>query len=139
MKTYDFKEVAVIIGGRIMSGFDEGDDVIMIGFDNDHWTTQVGADGEVTRSKGNNHTGTLTIKLKQTSESNDILNGFYQSDRLANSGKFPILIKDNSGSSLYIAEEAWIKKAPGAGFGANAGAREWVISIANLVANTGGN
>lgn len=139
MKTYDFKSVAVIIGGRIMSGFAEGDDAIQIGFDNNHWSTQVGADGEVTRSKGNNNTGTLKIKLQQTSESNDVLSAFYQSDRLANSGKFPLMVKDNSGTSLYVAEDAWIEKVADSSFGANAGDREWTIKIANLVATLGGN
>lgn len=138
MKTYDFKSVAVIVGGRIISGFAEGD-AIGVERDTDAWTEQVGAEGEVTRSKSNNKMGKITLRLQQASESNDVLMGLYAADQLSNAGVFPVLIKDNSGRQLHAAEQAWIKKLPAAPLGQESAAREWIIVTDALEMFVGGN
>ena len=138
-KTYDYNQVAVIIGGVQATGMAEGDDVVMVEMDADAWNLTVGADGESTRSKSNNNAGTFKIKLMQTSDMNDILSSYYQADKLSNNGKFPVMIKDNSGRSLHMAEQAWVQKLPAAGYGANAKEREWVIRTGELVNTVGGN
>jgi hypothetical protein len=99
----------------------------------------VGADGEATRSKSNNNAATVTLRLMQTSDMNDILTSYYQADKLANNGKFPLMIKDNSGRSLHVAEQAWVQKLPAVNYGAEAGPREWVIRTGELVSTVGGN
>jgi hypothetical protein len=138
VKTYDFKSVAVIFGGRLLTGFAEGD-AVTVEHDEDMYTTTNGADGEVTRSRSNNNMGTITLRFMQTADANDILNGFVQADLNSNSGIQPILIKDNSGRSLHAAEKAWIQKQPAAGYGAEASEREWVIRCGQLVSTFGGN
>lgn len=139
MKTYDFKKVAVIIGGRQMTGFADGDDVVSCGRDEDAWTMSIGADGEGTRSKSNNKAGKLKIKLKAASESNSILDGFALSDELANGGLIPFMVKDNSGASLHAAEQAYIVKRPEATHGAEESDREWILQTDNLAMFEGGN
>jgi hypothetical protein len=139
LKTYDYNQVAVIIGGSQVSGLAEGDDVVSVEQDADAWNLTVGADGESTRSKSNNNSGTVTLKLMQTSDMNDILSSYYQADKLSNAGKFPVMIKDNSGRTLHMAEQAWVQKLPTSSFGANAGEREWVIRTGELVSTIGGN
>lgn len=136
--TYDFKEVSVILNGNILTGFIEGD-AIEVAPDEDDWSLQVGADGESTRSKRNNNSATVTIRLMQTAASNDVLNALYQADKLSSTGKAAMLIKDNSGRSIHAAEEAWIQKAPTASYGNEAGSREWVLRTHNLVSTFGGN
>ena len=139
MKTYDFKQVAVIIGGRQITGFAEGDDAVTVERDEDMWSMQVGADGEATRSKSNNRAGKITLKLKAASESNAILDGFALSDELANGGLVPALIKDNSGESLHSAEQAYIVKRPAVTLGDEESDREWVLQTDNLIMHEGGN
>lgn len=139
LKTYDFRQVSVIVGGRIMAGFAEGDDSVMVERNEDAWSLKVGADGEATRSKSNNKSGKVTLKLQQTSESNAILSAFAKADELSNSGAVPVLIKDNSGLSLHAAEQAWVIKMPSSGFGAESGEREWVLESDNMEMFEGGN
>lgn len=138
LKTYDFKQVAVIIGGRIITGFADGD-AVQVERNEDAWSLQVGAEGEATRSKSNNRSGKITLSLQQASESNAILSGFAKADELSNSGLVPVLVKDNSGNSLYGAEQAWIVKSPAAALGMESGNREWVIETDNLQVFEGGN
>lgn len=137
--TYDFKQVACILGGQILTGFAEGDDAIKVEYDNEEFGLTVGADGEATRSKSNNRSATVTLKFQKTSPSNDILNGFLQADRLSNGGIQPFACKDNNGREVHAAESMWIQKAPPASHGANAGTMEWVLRTSFMVSTFGGN
>jgi hypothetical protein len=138
-KNYDFKKVDVIVGGRQMAGWADGDDAISIEFDANLWETTVGAAGEVTRSKTNNLTATIKLKLQSTSDSNDILNGFYLSDLLSNAGSEPFLMKDQSGREICAAESCWVEKPPQIQHGQKVGVREWTLKTDRLVVTYGGN
>lgn len=139
MKTYDFKQVACVVGANLISGYAEGDDSIMIEKLSESWTMSIGADGESTRSKTNNNGARITLKLNKSSDSNDILNGFYQADKLSNGGLFPFLVKDNNGRELHLAEQCFIEKAPDPKFGSAAGEREWILLTGELTDFHGGN
>ncbi len=138
VKTYDPKQVIVIVDGSQMSGFAEGT-FVKVGRHEDAWSLQIGADGEGTRSKSNNKSGTITFTLMQSSDSNVILSALAQLDELSNAGAVAVMVKDNSGSSLYVAEQAWIKKVADSEFGKEAGHREWVLETNILICNVGGN
>lgn len=139
VKTYDFKEVSCILGANQITGFEDSDDAVKVEPQSNLFNTTVGADGEATRSKTNNFSAKVTLKLLKTSSANDILNQFYQADRLSNSGVFPFLLKDNNGVELHTAEKMWIEKAPAANRGTNAGINEWVLMTHFMVSNYGGN
>lgn len=138
LKTYDFKQVAVIVGGSLITGFAEGD-AITVEHDEDDWSLQVGAEGDATRSKSNNKAGKITLRLQQASESNLILDGYRKADLLSNAGTLPVMVKDGSGNSLHTAEQAWIVKPPSAGFGMESADREWVIQTHELISIEAGN
>lgn len=137
-KTYNPKKVAIICGGFEMRGLADGT-FVTVALNEDQWSLQMGTDGEGTRSKSNNYSAQVTVSLMQSSDSNQVLQAFWNSDRLSDGGVFPLLIKDNSGRSLYAAEQAWIKKQPDAELSREASAREWVIETDNLVPFEGGN
>lgn len=139
MKTYDFKQVACIVGKDIITGFAEGDDAISIEFLQEDWQLTIGADGEGTRAKSNNHGARVTLKLMQTSDANDLMNAYYQSDKLSNSGLFPFLLKDNNGRELHVAEQMFIEKRPDPTHGQNVNEREWVLLTDSMNSNFGGN
>ena len=128
LKTFDFKQVAMIFGGRILQGFADGE-VITLEPQGDAFSEFVGADGEVTRSKSNNPMWTATIRLSQTSDSNDILMGFFLADQKSNGGVVPFLMKDNNGRTLVSSEQAYIKRAPNLTMGVETGVREWQIVL----------
>jgi hypothetical protein len=132
-KTYNAKEVAVIVGGFILSGFADGQFVNIVP-NADLYELTVGTDGEGTRSAQNNKSAQITIDLLQSSESNAILESF------ASSGEtFPFLLKDNSGSTLYSAVTAWIRRRPDATFDRTATSRSWVLETDELLGGEGGN
>ena len=54
-------------------------------------------------------------------------------------GGKPLIVKDNSGTSLFQCETAWIQKGPTAELNREAGSREWIFRTDNLNANHGGN
>lgn len=128
VRTYDPKQVIISIGGVPMSGFSDGT-FLEIDRDEATWTKVVGADGLVTRAKTNNFSGTLTLTLKQSSPSNDVLSGFLAIDEATNAGVVPILVKDLSGNSIYFSARAWINQYPSSTFGKDISDRQWTLSL----------
>lgn len=140
LKEYSADQVLVSVAGIPLQGFADGE-FLTISFTSDHFESVAGADGEVTRSKTNDNRATVTVKLMQTSDSNDLLSALYNTDR-----KFPngagvgaFLVQDFNGRSLFAASECWIRKVPDISFDRTATEREWTFEIANLEYFQGGN
>jgi hypothetical protein len=121
-----------------MSGFSDGTFLEVVR-DEATWTKVVGADGYVTRGKTNNFSGTLTLTLKQSSPSNDVLSGFAAVDEVSNSGIVPILVKDLSGNSTYFSGQGWVKQYANSTFAKDITDREWTIDLAQLDLFVGSN
>jgi len=142
MALFDYSpdEVDVLVAGIPITGWADGE-FLTIEMTTDAFTSVVGTDGEVTRNRSNDNRATATVKLMQSSASNDLLSALYNTDRLARNGAGigAFLVKDNQGRSLYAAAECWIRKHPDISFDREATAREWVIEIADLQVFTGGN
>ena len=138
VRTYDPKEVIITIGGVPMSGFSDGT-FLEVSRSEPTWTMVTGADGYVTRGKTNNFSGLVTLTLKQSSPSNDVLSGFIQLDELTNSGIVPILIKDLSGNSTYFSAQGWVMQYANSTFGKDINDREWTIQLATLDLFVGSN
>lgn len=136
--TYDFSQVNVILGGVPVTGFADGSSVT-VEFDEQQFTKVTGSDGLTTRSKTNNYAGNVTLTLQQTSKSNDALGVLWNADRLNNNGVVPLLIKDNSGRTLWTAKNAWIQQMPSQDFGKESTDRAWVLDCDALIGNPGGN
>jgi hypothetical protein len=138
LKNYNCGQVQVVAGVRTLSGF-APDSIVSVDFDEDSFEAEAGSDGEVTRSVSKNQMATITVKLMQSSDSNDILAAFWASDQAGGAGVFPIMVKDGSGRSLYVGEQAWVQKLPAGDFEKKAKDREWKIRVASLTAVVGGN
>ena len=138
VKTYDPKQVQIIIGGQTISGFADGE-FINVERDEDMFTKVSGADGEVSRAKSNNKMGTMTLTLLGTSASNDILSAFAVADELSNSGIVPIICKDSLGTSTLFAGEGWVKKMPAYTASKEISTRAWVFDLAEVEIFIGGN
>lgn len=138
LNSYDASEVSVIVGTRALSGLAEGT-FVNVARDEDSFTKQVGADGEVTRSKTNNRSGSIEITLQQGSSDNLYLSGLHTADENTGNGIFPVIVKDNSGESLAFGREAWVRKPADQAFGRDAAERTWVIDVAELDSVPGGN
>lgn len=137
VKTYNPADVLLVVAGIPISGYADGT-FIAIGRDNPSYNSGTGSDGEGWRAKSNDKSGTCTLTLLQTSLSNDALSGLAQLDELSGDGVGPLLLKDNSGRSLYSAETCWLEKPADAEFAREASDREWVIKTDKLNVFVGG-
>ncbi len=129
VKIYDANQVTVTFAALLIdSGYADGD-FVKIEQDSDDFTDVVGTDGEVTRSKTNDRRITVTLSLMQTSSGNSALTAINQLDRSKPNGAgiAPLMIRDKSGTALYVASKAWISKPPDVSFGKEAGPREWKL------------
>lgn len=137
MKSYDIGQVVVVFGDLHLAGYAE-DDCVNVEYDEDQFSLKVGADGEGCRSKNNNQSATVRVKLLGSSSSNDALSAVAIADRLTNAGLKPLVVRDASGTSLHAAEQAYIQRMPASPFGKEIGDREWVFRTDKLVSNVGG-
>lgn len=138
MKTYDPKQILIIFGGVQITGFADGT-FVTVRRNADMWSLQMGTDGEGTRSKSNDKSGQIEFTLMQSSQSNVFLSNMALADELGNAGIAPAMVKDNLGSSLHAAEQAYVKKIADAEYAKEAGPRTWIIETDNLQSFVGGN
>ena len=137
-KTFDFKKVAVIVAGVPVQGFIDGD-AIVVAKNSDAWELTVGVDGESTRSRSNNESGRITLRLQGSSLSNAYLDGLRTGDELSGLGQVPIMIKDLFGTLLVNAAQCWCVKVPDVTLSRTPGQREWVFESGNIAMAGGGN
>lgn len=135
--TFDPKELSIIAGPYILRGF--ADTMVTVARTNPAYEMVVGADGEATRVKSNDRSGTITVTLQQSSPSNDELSTLALLDEAGNAGLFPLLIKDNLGTTLCAADTCFIEKFPDAAFAKTTQTREWVFRTDTLAMFIGGN
>jgi len=129
MKIYDSNSVVLSFASRKLdSGLADGE-FVRIEFDSDAFSDLVGTDGEVTRSKSNNGMATVTVRLMQTSDGNQVLAALHELDRLAanGAGVASFLLRDLNGTTVYSTVEAWIAKEPDVSFDREATPREWKL------------
>ena len=96
-------------------------------------------DGTIARKYNNSQTYTITITLHNGAETNNLLTKMWQVDEITQRGKFPLLIKDQSGSDLLFSTESWIEGIPRLTKSNAIDSRVWVIKSAFATINVGGN
>lgn len=138
VETYSPKKVHVLVGAAIIQGYADGT-FVNVERSVDAFTLSVGADGEASRVHSPDRSGTVTLTLQQTSDSNDVLSALAIADDLTLQGTFPLLVKDNNGRTLVESNTAWIKKVPASEYSKEMSQREWVIECAELNIHVGGN
>ena len=138
VETYSPKRVEVIFGGVPLRGFSDST-FILVERTSEAFTTNVGADGEASRTHNADRTGKITVTLQQTSDSNDYLSALVNADEISLQGQLPILVKDTNGRTLAESPCAWIDKVANSEFSAEISDREWVISCSELIMFVGGN
>lgn len=137
---YDPDQVLVYFAGILVQGFADGE-FIAVEQMSDGFTSVVGSDGEVARSKSNDRRVKVTIKLLQTSSANALLSAAHIADLAAPNGvgASVLTIEDLHGGSIVQGAQAWIVKFPDAPYDRTAKSREWIIEVADGVRVEGGN
>lgn len=112
VKTYDPKKVMVVFGAIVLTGFAEGT-FVTVETAGDGVTAIVGCDQEVVRSlPPDNILKNIRVNLLQTSDSNDLLSIAHDLDLKTGKGVVPMSIRDLSGRSLLVSDQAWIVRKP---------------------------
>lgn len=137
MPTYDPKAVVITFGGVPIMGFAE-DSFVECAPAEEGFTRQVGADGEVVRSKSNNDCYDVTVTLLQTSLSNGVLSAAQITDKVTGAGMLPLSITEIASGSEYFFPQAWVEK-PTWARGKEAGEQAWTFHTGQAaVASTNG-
>lgn len=127
--TYDPKDLTITVGGVYLTGFSE--DMAEFEPDEDSWTTKVGAQGDVVRSKVNNPLATLTITLLATSPQVSYLDGIAKSGKLV---PISVIYNGQPKESITITE-AFIKKPATRTYGNEVEDREYEIQCMDAEIN----
>lgn len=136
-RTVDPSQGKLSVNGIPISGF--ADNIIEVEYDEDSFSTVVGADGKTTRIKVLNGNAVATIYLKQSSPSNLVLSLIADKDRADNTGIVPFLFTDLSGTTVISAAESWIIKKPQYSMGKEVKDESWRVQLVNATMNLGGN
>jgi hypothetical protein len=138
LRTYDPKKVSLSVGGVPLSGYADGS-FISVEMSNDAWSKSVGADGQTTRAKSNDKSGTITVTFAQSSASNDYLSSLALLDEKVNLGVRPAHLADVNGTTILMAPFAWVRKLPSSEFSKEVSNREWALDCADLNMFVGSN
>lgn len=137
--SYNPDEVNVLVAGFVpISGFVDGTFVEVVK-DIVPFNSRRTADGTVSRLYNNDATYTITLRLHSGSPSNDVLTKLWQIDEITQTGKFPILIKDQSGTDLFFSTTSWIEILPGMIKSTSVDERVWVLRSSQGYVNFGNN
>lgn len=132
MINYDPSKVIILVNNNALTGFAE-DSMIKGVRSSEKRSMSVGCKGEVTFCTSADNRGEITIKLKDTSPSNNVLMSLYQSDK-----EFPFACVDlnsTNGGDLGIAgSRCKIKNLPEFNRGKSVGESEWVLLVADYEA-----
>lgn len=130
--TYSAEQVIITVGGVILSGWADGD-FITAKYDEDRYSTMIGADGEIARSKTASRAGTIEIVLAHTSLANTELSALFNLSLIGGiDGPIPVGVADLSGRGLITASKCWIKTAPDWVRGKEVGENTWTLQAADL-------
>ncbi|MNS43025.1 hypothetical protein D3C72_754190 [compost metagenome] len=127
--TYDPKDLTVTVKGVFLTGFSES----MAEFekDEDSWSTKVGAQGDVVRSKVNNPLATLKITLLATSPQVAYLDGIAKSGELV---PISVIYNGQPKESITITE-GFVKKPASRTYGNEVEDREYEIQCMDAEIN----
>lgn len=134
-RTYAAAAVQVLVGGVKLSGLAKGT-AVNITQNGDSTSTEVGLDGEVTRTVNQDRSGTATVTLMQLSESNAVLAAMAKSDK--EDGDAVVTFAVKSGDVMLASAQAWVQKPADYAFGTEAGTREWTLGLAEIEINEPG-
>lgn len=137
--SYSPEDIDILIAGAIkITGYADGT-FVNIAKDGQTFVTKLSSDGQVSRTHTNIRTYNVDITLHSAAESNQVLTYLHAADDISKMAKFPLIIKDNLGSTLLFAPSAWIEHTPDTTFSTEITERQWTIKCANASMNIGGN
>ena len=141
---YSPEDVVMIInwatGSHTVSGMADG---TFISYEREvpRATLYVGSDLSAARVLRRNKSGTISLTLHQSAESNDVLSELARLDEEAHNNDylFSVTVKDLLGRTVLFAPQAFIGNDPNITFSTELDTRDWTIQVINVQRHFGGN
>jgi len=138
LANYCPEDVNCLAFGIPLNGFADGT-FISINKDRIPFSSTEMPDGTISRLYTNSQTYTISLTFHRGSTSNDVLTKLWQLDEISQVGKFPLLIKDLSGTDIFFSTNTWIEGIPSMVQSTNFDTRTWVLRSSQAVINIGSN
>lgn len=132
MFAYSFTNHIVMVDGREMKNFGEGDDVINTEYREDGISDTVGADGNMQASVNANDSASITLKFLSGAPENDYLEDLYYRFKRGESRGVPVSIFNSITGKGEVATTGYIPKIANSAKGVKAQDREWMIIVPKL-------
>lgn len=137
--TYNSDDVDILIGGFYkVRGLSEGT-YVKVKKDLVTNITVRSTDGMVARKKVVNSTFTVEITVLQASPANNTFTRLCKLDNVTGMGKFPLMIRDASGTGYFFSPTVWIEDIPELSFGTENNNKTWILRADSGEINVGGN
>lgn len=127
-----------LCGFYTVEGYVDGT-FISITKDTKPYDVSMGMDGEVARVYRKHDKYTIHLTLAQSSVTNNVLTALYNIDSTTGFGRFPIFIKDGSGTTSFLGLTAWVSDIPEVSFSNSMEVRTWTIEATQATLIVGGN
>jgi len=128
ISTYSPESVLLILGGAALTGWNS----ISISRDADQFNVIKGIRGKHTRSRNYDNSATIVLELPFSSDWNYILSQIVTQDSQSATGRCEILLKDNSGNSIFKTTQAYVRKFADVTFDATISSRIWSIQCLDV-------
>lgn len=128
ISTYSPESVLLILGGAALTGWNS----ISITRDADQFNVIKGIRGKHTRSRNYDNSATIVLELPFSSDWNYILSQIVTQDSQSATGRCEILLKDNSGNSIFKTTQAYVRKFADVTFDATISSRVWTIQCLDV-------
>lgn len=127
IKNFDIKQVALVLAGNRITGFQDGD-AIKIEPMGPAYQTEVGADGEGLRYKSYKADYyKLTVTLQYGSPAISFIYALFELDRLSGEAVVPVAVVSVNGGTEFGAGSCWVEQEPPVTMGEKPSPLEWVF------------
>lgn len=141
MWTYSPIDVGITFAGKPLEGFSDRS-FIKIERQDPLYTSKRAMDGTVAVTQQKYSVWKVSLTLAQSSPSNNFLDGVQKlmfDNRMSEMSYLPLIVKDNSGSTMFFAKDVWLDTIPVQEFSNGMTYREWVFSCNDAFSILGGN
>jgi hypothetical protein len=131
LRTYDAKDVNVLIDGQLLSGYADGT-FCNVEYNEDLIGTEVGSAGEVALSVLNNPTGTVTLTVFRGSQASRVLDTFRRRVRNRENFIFNLSVIEARSGTRAVSAQCWVQSNTPLPFSRNLDSEEWVLAFADI-------
>ena len=134
---YDPANVLFNWKGIFIQGFASGS-MLTAERNEDSFSQEVGATGDVVDVRSRNKSGKVTFRLLASASANDLLSAAIAADELLGDGTGPLLVRELNGTTILQAENARLMRPANVEYAQEHSPREWVLQCDQLLMNVGG-